>query len=110
MWGLIRVVCHKCVNIRKLFYYLVIYIVKGNTVMYVTRCYFYCQNNTVDITGGACFISRLLLVVAFYKQTAVGGCGADSKVFFFASFLRFCNFFLEVLSRFFLGGDLILLQ
>ena len=44
MRRLIGTVCHKSVYIRELFYYFVINIVKGNTVMYITgsgRCKIY---------------------------------------------------------------------
>ena len=67
MRGFVSAVCHKSVNIRKLLDYLVIYIVKRNTVMDIARGNLYCQNDTVNIAGGMCFISQLLLVVALDK-------------------------------------------
>ena len=81
MRGLIRTVCHKSMNIRELLYYLVINIIKRNTVMYIARGYFHCQNYTVNIAGSMCFISQLLLVVALYEQTAVKVSGADCNSF-----------------------------
>ena len=85
MRGLIGTVCHKSLNIRKLLYYLVVNIVKGNAVMYIAGGNFHCQNNTVNITGSVCFVGQLLLVVALYEQTTVriGGADCDSFLFCF---------------------------
>lgn len=69
----------------------------------------YCKNDTVDIAGGMRFISQLFLVVSLDEQAAVWIGRAFTTVFiFFASFLRFFSFFLEVLSRFFLGQHRIM--
>ena len=81
MWSFVCAVRYKSMNIGKLFYYLIVNIVKGNTVMYIARGYFHCQNNTVNIAGGMGFIGQLLLVVALYEQTAVGVGGADGDGF-----------------------------
>ena len=89
MWGLIRAVRYESMNLWKLFHYLVINIVKGNTVMYIARGYFHCQNNTVNIAGGMCFISQLLFVVSLNKQTTVGVGGTDSNDFFLCFLLAF---------------------
>ena len=67
MWRLIRTVCYESVNIRKLLHYLVVNIVKRNTVMDIARCNFHCQNHTVDIAGCGGFLGQLLLVVALYE-------------------------------------------
>ena len=56
MRGFVSTVCYKSMDIRELLYYLVIYVVKSYTVMYITGSYFYCQNNTVNIAGGMGFI------------------------------------------------------
>ena len=79
MGSFIRTVRYKSMDIRELLYYLVVNIVKGDTVMYIARGDFYGQNNTVDIAGSMGFIGQLLLVVALHKQTAVGVSGADSN-------------------------------
>ena len=81
MGSLICAVRYKSMNIRKLLYYLVINIVKGNTVMYIAGGDFHCQNNTVNIAGSMCFISQLLFVVSLNKQTAVRVSGADCDSF-----------------------------
>ena len=39
--------------------------------MDIVRGNLYCQNDTVNIAGGMCFIGQLLLVVALDKQPAV---------------------------------------
>ena len=79
MRSLIGTVCHKSMDIRELFYYLVVNIVKWNTVMYIARGYFHGKNNTVDVTGGMGLVGQLLLVVAFYEQTTVRICGTDGN-------------------------------
>ena len=71
MGSFIRTVRYKSMDIRELLYYLVVNIVKGDTVMYIARGDFYGQNNTVDIAGSMGFIGQLHLVVALYEQTAV---------------------------------------
>ena len=101
MRRLIGTVCHKSVYIRELFYYFVINIVKGNTVMYITGSDFHSQNNTVDIASGMSFVSQLLLVVTLYKQTTFGVGSADSNGFL----LRF----LLALFQFLFGGIIPLL-
>ena len=81
MRGLIGAVCYKCMDIRELLYYLVVNIIKGNAVVYIAGGNFYCQNNTMNITGGMGFIGQLLLVVAFHEQTTFWVCGANSNSF-----------------------------
>ena len=81
MRSLVSTVCYESMNLWKLFHYLVINIVKRNTVMYIARGYFHCQNNTVNIAGSVRFVSKLLLVVALYEQTAVGVCCTDGNSF-----------------------------
>ena len=81
MGSFIRTVRYKSMDIRELLYYLVVNIVKGDTVMYIARGDFYGQNNTVDIAGSMGFIGQLLLVVALYEQTAVRVSGADCNSF-----------------------------
>lgn len=81
MGSFIRTVRYEGMNIRELLYYLVIYIVKGNTVMYIAGGNFHSQNNTVNIAGGMGFIGQLLLMVALYKQTTFWVCGADGDGF-----------------------------
>ena len=79
MRSLVSTVRYESMNLWKLFHYLVINIVKGNTVVYIAGGYFHCQNNTVNIAGGMSFVGQLLLVVALYEQTAVGVSGTDSN-------------------------------
>ncbi len=71
MGRLICAVRYKGMDIRELLYYLVIYIIKCNAIMDIARGNLYCQNDTVNIAGGMCFIGQLLLVVALDKQPAV---------------------------------------
>ena len=68
--------------------------VSGNcAIMDIARGNLYCQNDTVNIAGGMCFIGQLLLVVALDKQPAVWVGVLFTTVFvFFASFLRFLVF------------------
>lgn len=109
MGSLVCAVCHKGVNIRKLLDHMIVFIVKRYTVMDSAGGNLYCKNDTVDIAGGMRFISQLLLVVSLDEQAAVWIGRVFTTVFiFFASFLRFFSFFLEVLSRFFLGQHRIM--
>ena len=79
--------------------------VSGNcAIMDIARGNLYCQNDTVNIAGGMCFIGQLLLVVALDKQPAVWVGSAFYNCFCLLCFLfAFFSFFLEVLSRFFWG-------
>lgn len=108
MGSLVCAVCHKGVNIRKLLDHMIVFIVKRYTVMDSAGGNLYCKNDTVDIAGGMRFIGQLLLVLTLDKQAAVRVSSADGDGFFFASFLRFFSFFLEVLSCFFLGQHRIM--
>ena len=51
MRGLISTVGYKCMDIRELFYYLIVNIIKSYTVMYIAGGNFYCQNDSVNITA-----------------------------------------------------------
>ena len=107
MRGLISTVGYKCMDIRELFHYLVVNIVKGNTVMYIAGGNFYCQNDSANIASCMCLIGKLLLVVALYKQTTIRVGGADSNGFLlcfllyllldrdlFLNYQQFCQFHL----------------
>ena len=71
MGRLICAVRYKGMDIRELLNHLVIYIIKCNAIMDIARGDLYCQNDTVNIAGGMCFIGQLLLVVTLDKQPAV---------------------------------------
>ena len=60
MRGLVCTIGYESMDIRELFYYVVINIVKYNTVMYIARGNFYCQNNSADIAGCMGFITKAL--------------------------------------------------
>ena len=81
MRGLVRTVCYKSMDIRELLDYLVVNIIKRNTVMYIARSNFHCQNHTVNIAGSMSFIGQLLLVVPFYEQATVRVGSADGDGF-----------------------------
>lgn len=104
MGRLICAVRYKGMDIRELLYYLVIYIIKCNAIMDIARGNLYCQNDTVNIAGGMCFIGQLLLVVALDKQPAVWVGSAFYYCFCLLCFLfALFSFFLEVLLRLFFG-------
>ena len=67
MRGLVCTVCYKSMDIRELFYYLIVNIVKSYAVMDIAGGYFHCQNNSVDIAGGMGFVGQLLLVATLYE-------------------------------------------
>lgn len=108
MGSLVCAVCHKGVNIRKLLDHMIVFIVKRYTVMDSAGGNLYCKNDTVDIAGGMRFISQLFLVSPLTNRPQSGSVVLTVMVFFFASFLRFFSFFLEVLSCFFLGQHRIM--
>ena len=89
MRGLISTVGYKCMDIRELFYYLIVNIIKSYTVMYIAGGNFYCQNNSVNIASCVCLIGKLLLVVALYKQTTIRVGGADRNGFLLCFLLTF---------------------
>ena len=67
MRRLVSAVGYNRFNLGKALCYLVIYLVKCNTVMYIAGSYHCLQHKTVFVTGSMGFISKLPLVVPLYE-------------------------------------------